>query len=324
MTESIHKPRTNLSSNFKTILNTLSRILKYGVPSHIIAFGQALGDNLILTILTRELYENGYKNIWIKSDHDNIFLQNNNIKHVMPFGTLLSSTILGLLGVKIVFPKYTFYHKDTDRDEIPNKHIALKMADHVQLYGAIKVKPVLELTIEEKHDAKWAKNKIIITTSTAAALFPMGNKEWSVEKYQQVVNSLTGRYEVIQLGASTDTPLSNVIDLRGKTTIRQSAAILSNAALLVSHVGFMMHLARAADCRAVIIYGGRERPDQSGYDCFTNIYSHVECSPCWFHNACPHHRKCMQLISTQVVQNAISAQLKFTGIPMKADILINK
>jgi len=28
-----------------------------------------------------------------------------------------------------------------------------------------------------------------------------------------------------------------------------------------------MHLARAVDCRAVIVYGGRERPEISGYIC---------------------------------------------------------
>ena len=111
--------------------------------------------------------------------------------------------------------------------------------------------------------------------------------------------------------------------MRGKTDIRQTAAILSHALLLISHVGFIMHLARSVDCRTVIIYGGREKPDQSGYACFENIYSAIECSPCWLHNTCHYDKKCMQIISAQMVQDAVLKQIKLLGTPLKIDTRIN-
>ncbi len=312
-----------MAGSIKTIAATLGKILKYGAPSHIIAFGESLGDNMLLTVLTAELYERGFKNIWVKSDKALLFEHNPHIKLVLPFNTLLSGLVLKLFGTKTVYPKYTVYNKETDSDQIPEKHIILKMADDLQLQGNIKTRPVLNLTPAERHSGEWAKNTIIITTSAMAALFPMRNKEWIIGRYKQVVDRFKADYQFIQLGSPTDAPLTDVIDMRGKTDVRQTAAILSNAALLLSHVGFMMHLARAVDCRAVIIYGGRERPDQSGYACFENIYSAVQCSPCWLHNTCHYDKKCMNMISADMVADAVLKQLGLSNEPLSADLLVN-
>jgi hypothetical protein len=312
-----------LAGPIKTIAATLGKILKYGPPSHIIAFGESLGDNLLLTVLTANLNERGFKNVWIKSDRVQLFENNPHIKLVLAFNTLLSGTVLKLFGTKTVYPKYTVYNKETDSDQVPEKHIILKMADDLQLQGDIKASPVLNLTPAEQNSGEWAKNTIVITTSATAALFPMHNKEWVVDRYQQIVDRFKDDYRFIQLGSSTDTPLTDVTDMRGKTDVRQSAAILSNAALLLSHVGFMMHLARAVDCRSVIIYGGREKPEQSGYACFENIYSAIECSPCWLHNTCHYDKKCMNIISVDMVADAILKQLSLKNEPLTSDILVN-
>ena len=307
----------------KTVLSTLRKIHKYGSPSHILVFGESLGDNLLLTILARELFERGYKNIWIKCSHAELFENNPYIKLVLPFNELLSGLVLRAFNVKTTYPRYTSYDQITDRDDIPRKHIVLKMADSLSLNGHIVNKPVFHLTDQEKLKGQLKKNQVVVTTSSTGARFPMQNKEWSIEKYQQVVDHLCETYNFVQLGASTDSALKNVTDLRGKTSIRETAAILSHSMLMISHVGFLMHLARAVDCRSVIIYGGRERPDQSGYACFDNIYSAVECSPCWLHNICHYDRKCMRLISADRVINSILDQLKLADMPLIANTLYN-
>lgn len=304
-----------------TIISTLKKIFKYGVPSHILSFGDSLGDNLLLTTLARELNVRGYKNVWVKCDHSFLFENNPDVKLVLPYKTLLSTPILKLLKVKTVFPRYTVYREDIDRDIIPEKHIILKMADSLNLAGGIANKPYFFLSDSEVEKGAYAKKTIIITTSTSGALKPMKNKEWYAERYQEVVDKLYPKYQFIQLGTANDYPLNNVTDLRGKTTVRETTALLKNAALLVTHVGFMMHLARAVDCRSVIVYGGRERPDQSGYTCFENIYSAVECSPCWLHNTCPYNKKCMEIISADMVDDAIINQLQLVDEPLLAESL---
>ena len=56
-------------------------------------------------------------------------------------------------------------------------------------------------------------------------------------------------------------------------SLRQLAAVLSHRRLFVGLIGMPMHMARAVDCPSVIVYGGRERPDQTGYICNENLYN---------------------------------------------------
>ena len=310
-------------SSVNTIVSTLKRFYEYGVPSHILYFGDSLGDNLLLTTLCKALYDRGSKNIWIKCDHTFLFDNNPHIKLTIPYNTFLSSYVLNIFNVKYISPSYTCYQQETDRDIIPEKHIVLKMADCLGLTGSIENKPVLNLTDAEKSNDTFSLQQIVIVTSTAGAKFPMRNKEWIAERYQKIVDRFRADYQFIQLGTQNDIPLNNVLDKRGKTTVRESAAILKNSLLMISHVGFMMHLARAMDCPSVIIYGGREKPEQSGYGCFNNIFNAVECSLCWLHNRCDYQRKCLTGISAEMVEKQVLIELQNHNRCLQVDILNN-
>ena len=216
-------------TKFKTIATTLKNILKYGAPSYIICFGDSLGDNLLITTLCEALLEHGQKNVWVKCDHAFLFTNNPVVKLVLPFNTLLSTTVLKIFKAKTVYLNYTSYNTTTDRDEAPEKHIVLKMADAFGLKGELSNKPMLYLTPDEERKGCIASKQIVIATSTTGAQFPMRNKEWIAERYQEIVDRFSGSYQFIQLGARDDFPLRKVTDLRGKTTIRESAAILKNS-----------------------------------------------------------------------------------------------
>jgi ADP-heptose:LPS heptosyltransferase len=133
----------------------------------------------------------------------------------------------------------------------------------------------------------------------------MRNKQWYPDRFQSVVDALRSDFDFIQLGSASDPPLQNVKDFRGKTSIRQSAALLHHARLYVGTVGFLMHLARAVDCQSVIVFGGREAPWQSGYSCNVNLYTPVPCAPCWRWNRCDYNRRCMSSISANDVIRAV-------------------
>ncbi len=306
----------------RTFTTTLRKFANYGIPSYILYFGESLGDNLLLTTLSKALSDRGFKNIWIKCDHPDLFRGNPSVRVVLPYNTLLSTHLLKLFGIKLISPCYTFYQPENDRDIIPDKHIILKMADSIGFKGPIENKPVLELDKTEEVAGRIAPLQIVIAASTSGAKMAMKNKEWIQDYYQQLVDDLGGQYNFIQLGSAGDPVLNGAMDLRGKTSLRESAAILKNSLLLITHVGFMMHLARAVDCRSVIIYGGREMPEQSGYACFTNLYSNVECSPCWQHNKCDYQHKCMTMITPGRVKDAILEALQ-NNTPLTNDILTN-
>lgn len=98
----------------------------------------------------------------------------------------------------------------------------------------------------------------------------------------------------VQLGARSEGPLlPGAYDLRD-AGFRASAAVLQQCALLVTHVGGLMHLARAAGTRSLVIYGGAEHPAISGYGENINLYSLIDCASCWMEEACS-HLTCMQM-----------------------------
>jgi ADP-heptose:LPS heptosyltransferase len=145
---------------------------------------------------------------------------------------------------------------------------------------------------------------IAIQSSGLAARFPMRNKQWFPERFQEVVTRLQKDFKFIQLGAAGDPPLAGALDLRGRTSIRETAAVLANCRLYIGNVGLVMHLARAAECPSVIIFGGREAPWQSGYTGNINLYSPEPCAPCWLWNTCDFHRVCMEKITADHVVDA--------------------
>jgi ADP-heptose:LPS heptosyltransferase len=124
---------------------------------------------------------------------------------------------------------------------------------------------------------------------------------------------------MIQLGSLNDPPLEGVVDLRGKTSLRESAAILQNCDFFLGFEGFLMHLARSVDCRSVIIYGGFAHSWQTGYTCNENIDSSIECAPCWRLNTCERDRACMNAIKVDDVLRAIKRLLIRKDAPLEID-----
>jgi ADP-heptose:LPS heptosyltransferase len=179
------------------------------------------------------------------------------------------------------------------------------MCEQAGIRGSVRLRPYLELSDAEKQNGRRVKRQVVIQSSGRSAQFFYRTKEWYPERFQEVVSRLKHEVDFVQLGSISDPPLEGVLDLRGKTSIRESAAILANSILFVGLVGFLMHLARAVECRSVVVYGGRELPEQTGYVCNTNIVGRADCSPCWRYDDCPGGRDCMKQITVDQVVEAV-------------------
>jgi ADP-heptose:LPS heptosyltransferase len=94
--------------------------------------------------------------------------------------------------------------------------------------------------------------------------------------------------------------------------------------LFLGQVGFPMHLARAVDRPAVIVYGGREMPWQSGYPCNANLSTPLPCAPCWRWNACdnPIERECMRRIGVDEVVAAVRERAARADEPLEVDVAV--
>jgi ADP-heptose:LPS heptosyltransferase len=102
----------------------------------------------------------------------------------------------------------------------------------------------------------------------AGGKFDLTVKWWSHRRYQQVVDHFRGRILFVQVGDSGNyhPPLEGVLDLRGRTSLRELMLLVHHAAGVVCGVTSLMHLAAAVESRpdrpglrpCVVIAGGRE------------------------------------------------------------------
>ena len=100
-------------------------------------------------------------------------------------------------------------------------------------------------------------------------------KWWEPARYQQVVDHFRGRIQFVQVGeAGHHHPaLRGVIDLRGKTDLRQFVRLMYHAQGVLCPVTFAMHLAAAVETKpgmpknrpCVVVAGGREPMQWEAY-----------------------------------------------------------
>ena len=100
-------------------------------------------------------------------------------------------------------------------------------------------------------------------------------KWWAHERWQQVVDHFAGRILFVQVGEKGHhhPPLRGVLDLRGKTDLRQLVRLVHHAQGVLCPVTLLMHLAAAVPVRArmprnrpcVVVAGGREPSQWEAY-----------------------------------------------------------
>lgn len=121
-------------------------------------------------------------------------------------------------------------------------------------------------------------------------------KWWNPDFYQEVVDHFKGKITFVQVGTAHDMhpPLKNVVNLIGKTSLRQFIRLMYHSVGVVSPVSFAMHAAAAVPvphgrCKSragVIIAGGREPQQWEAYPNhrFLSMNGAMDCcdlNGCW-------------------------------------------
>ncbi len=117
----------------------------------------------------------------------------------------------------------------------------------------------------EEEPTGWRDDFWIIV---AGGKYDFTAKWWDPRRFQQVVDHFEGRIQFVQCGEASHwhPRLHGVIDLVGKTDLRQFVRLMYHAAGVVSPVTFAMHLAAAVEVKpgraknraCVVVAGGRE------------------------------------------------------------------
>jgi ADP-heptose:LPS heptosyltransferase len=289
-----------------------------GSPDIVLPFLHGIGDQLMLTTVARELKRRRPDlKLWQATRYPELLQGNPDFDYIGCWSSdhprypyLFQRKVLRLSYADANEPK-------------PREHIVIKLCRGAEIEGRIEIRPYLFLSEKEREAGRVAKRQIAVHC-VGPASFPLVNmnKEWPAASYQQVAQGvLSGGFgrglALVQVGQERDPAIEGAIDLRGRTSLRETAAILSQSDAYVGTVNGLMHMARAVECRSVILFGGREHSWQSGYICNENLDTSVECAPCWKHNDCEFDEKCMSLITPERVLGALGRVLAKSGQPLE-------
>ena len=230
----------------RTVLSPFAGVVnrvRLGFPRHYIQGTGGIGDDLMCTTVCRELKKRGSGSLAMTTRHPGLFEKNPDVDHIVHHSNPRLE-FWSNAGLPYKRMGYAAYDPMTDRDEPPAEHVLIKLCKLAGIGGPVELRPYLFLTKEEFSAGKLADNQVVIQSSGLSAAHPMRNKEWYPERFQEVCSELRLDLNVIQIGSKDDPKLAGATDLRGQTSIRQSAAILANSLVFVGLVGFLMHLAR--------------------------------------------------------------------------------
>jgi len=299
-----------------------TELVRRGRPRELVHFyGQTPGDDLMCTAILREMRKRGRRDVWMMSRFPELFRRNTDVDSVVPFDARYER-LVEWVGGRSWYAQYGGHDHQVDRSPVPDRHIIALMCQACGISGPVTLRPYLHLSDDEREVGRIAPRQIALHSSGQSAYSAMRNKEWIPGRMQQVVDALRGDFSFVQLGSLEDPKLEGCVDLRGRTTVRESAAVIASSQLFLGQVGFLMHLARAVDRPSVIIYGGREKPWQSGYSCNANIATSPACSPCWRWNVCDNdvERHCMKLIEADEVVTAVRERAARAHEPLVEDV----
>jgi ADP-heptose:LPS heptosyltransferase len=120
-------------------------------------------------------------------------------------------------------------------------------------------------------------------------------KWWSPDRYQAVVNHFRGKIQFVQVGSTGHhhPKLQGVIDLRGRTTLRELVRLVYHSQGVVCPVTSLMHLAAAVETKpglperraCVVVAGAREPAHWEAYPNHQFIATNG-LLPCCAHDAC--------------------------------------
>lgn len=144
-------------------------------------------------------------------------------------------------------------------------------------------------------------------------------KQWRPERIAALLDRLhtSTPHSCVLLGAPSDRGFSSrivavmkspVVDLVGQTTLRELSAVLSRAALVITHDSGPMHIAAALRKPVVALFGPTDPRRCGPYATDHRIVATpIECSPC-YRRTCSHH-SCMERLAVETVEAAVREML---------------
>lgn len=253
---------------------------------------QSPGDVLMLTAAVRELHaaHPGQFQTDVRTSADLLWEHNTHL-------TRLSESAAGVTSIDMHYP---LIHESNHRPY----HFIHGYVQYLEQQFNLDIpirqfKGDIHLSEEEKQSPPPGSNLGVADRFwiiVAGGKYDFTAKWWSPDNYQAVVDHFAGKIQFVQCGEKDHwhPPLDNVINLVGKTDLREFVRLMYHAQGVVCPVTFAMHLAAAVETRpnrpnhrpCVVIGGGREPAHWEAYPQhqFLSTNGALECCAdggCW-------------------------------------------
>lgn len=206
-------------------------------------------------------------------------------------------------GVESIHCKYPLIH----RSERSGVHFIHGFIEYLNEQLCLRIRPTLfrgDIHLSEAEQkapspiADMPGGELPYWLIVAGGKFDFTIKWWNFRRWQSVVDHFRGRLQFVQVGKRGDyhPPLKNVIDLRGRTSLRDLVRLTYHAQGVLCPVTFQMHLAAAVPLASgaaaaagsrpcVVVAGGRESPHWEAYPAHQFIHT-VGALPCCENGGC--------------------------------------
>ncbi len=202
-----------------------------------------------------------------------------------------------LLPLVLNNPEANYCKKDTPEKAYHryDKHI---IAQQCEIYGIKNpdLRCILNISSNDLFSVRNYINNVIktdkfITIEPISKVNYTKNRVYPFDKWQKIVNELSKKTTVVQVGLKDSQKLENVIDATGKFSFKKTARLIGFSNLFMSSEGGLVH---ANTCfstgKSLVIFTGYQSEQMVGYpqNINVNISSH---GPCGMKSDCPECKK---------------------------------
>ncbi|MFC2061900.1 glycosyltransferase family 9 protein [Elusimicrobiota bacterium] len=311
----------------------------------------SLGDVILTTSVVRNIKNNNPYNkvvILTKEQYNPVFLNNpgvdkiiNNVDRSIKYDFIIDLHDNIRSGLKkylipakkrmtynsAAFARRAYLHTGK-REKILNKNIIQRYLEPLEKIGYITqyVSPEIFLTKDENRKAKSMAGENYIAIAPGAK---WKTKRWPAENYIELVIKIIKEFNlnIVILGDKSDKELtdailkgvgllkSHIVNLAGKTNIREAAAVIRNSRVVLSSDSAPMHLGWAVGARIIALFGPtvKEFGFQPEDEKVMILEKDMKCRPCSLHgsNKCKFNdQACMQRIEVYEVIDALKKSLQ--------------
>lgn len=335
----------------------VNSLLDSGRPAPLFFSLPGLGDSVLLSAVARHFKDSGGGDCLVCSAHAPLFQGSKDVRYVIAnhAAMLQVPQFIDFLLQLDILPTFTAYGVrrmvgGRRAIALPDCHMITHMCRMAGLHGEVRLRPWLE-HLSGPVPLRLSKGREYIVIQSDGRPW----KHWGDANFQRLADNLKGRFLLVQAGMAPEAPsmgvenadkdasgreaadkngrgnnlfepaasaLEGTLDLRGKLSLPEVAALLRGARLFIGNEGGLAHLARAVDTKAVLAFSAFTDARVAGYAANINVTPGDPCRRCssgeikaYKGEACPETYRCVD-IACERMEAAVEAALEDPAMPV--------